>query len=548
MSTAGLFLSAFFPYFPVSTLLLLGALTFALTLPKLSPSPRLLGFFLAGSFLVGLLALSPAGPLQSGRNPRLVQVCLDAIPEPTKTGIWVSGQEASSPSSASGRLRIFIPAGRLPLDPLVRGDCMEGEMTPFPLSPEGFPIDHGRNAYRISDSSPLTFYPDTSPISHFFRRITALAENLSRSLRVDYPPDTAGLLAALVLSDTRFLPPDSLSDFRQAGISHLLSVSGEHMTLLAFFLGGVFLLILRLLPFPLLRSLSVRMPLSRLLILPILPLLGLYTLMIGLPPAADRAFLGFSLVSLLKVFFVDLTFPEVLGLSTLIMLLFAPSLARSLSFLLSLLALWALVLGQAIPAKNAKKGKEGLSLRQTLRSGILITLFTTPLLALVFRSANPAGILANPILVPLAGDMLLPLGFFDLFLRIFLSHTPVILTLLTGALSHSVLGLAAGFADLPGSTWTIPGANPLPVLLFYLAVFLLILSPSPALRHFAPPLLLLLIFSIALPAPPGEIPYASALSTGTTGSPQYWPGRERENLGRLLQAPREGKMQPEDVQ
>ncbi len=548
MSTAGLFLSAFFPYFPVSTLLLLGATTFALTLANVSASPRLLTLILAGSFVGGLFILPPAGVPQSVRDPRLIEFCLDSIPDPTKAGLWVSGKVQGPPFPGSARFRIFIPAGRLPVDPVVRGDCMEGEITPFPLPPGGFPMARERAAYRIADSSPLTIYPGSSPTSRLFRRIDALSGTLSRSLSLDYPSDTAGLLAALVLSDTRFLPPDSLSDFRQAGISHLLSVSGEHMTLLALFLGGSFLLILRLLPLPLLRTLSVRLPLSRALILPVLPLLGLYTLMIGLPPAAARAFLAFFLVSLFKIFFVDLTFQEILGLSTLIMLIVVPSLARSLSFLLSLLALWALVLGQAVPSKNAKKGKGGDSFRQTLRSGVLITLFTTPLLALVFRSASPAGIIANPILVPLAGDMLLPLGFFDLLLRMVLPHTPLILTLLTGALSHSVLGLVAGFADLPGSALKVPGASPLLVLLFYMAVFLLMLKASPSIRLSAPPLLVLLIIALILPAPPEKGPYAPALTTSPAGPPQYRPGRERGNLIRLLEAHQEGKKRPEDVQ
>ena len=229
-------------------------------------------------------------------------------------------------------------------------------------------------------------------------------------------------------------------------------------------------------------------------------------------------------------------------------LAFMPSLARSLSFILSLLALWALILRQSPLAEKNKNGKGFDSPLQSFRSGILITLFTTPLLALVFRTASPAGIVANPVLVPIAGDLLLPLGFFDLFLRMLLPHTPWVLVLLTGALSHAVLGLAAGFASLPGSALTLPRANPLLVLLFYLAIFLLMISSRPSIRRSAPLLLFLFCAALLIPGSPEKKDPALALSTTSSGPPRYRPERERENLTRLLGAHFKDKILREEVQ
>ncbi len=531
MSVAGLFLSGFFYFFPVSDIVLLSLLGLVLRLA--GQSLRLLVVFLGGSFLTGLLLFPPdlpAPPLGS----LTADICLDSLPSLSNGGLWVTGTREGSEPMDQKRVKLFIPKDRLPPEPLVWGDCLSGQIDPLPLPQGGFPLPSETPAYILPVSGLLEVLPSSSPVNHLVRRAFQLSRNLTTRLREDYPPDVAGLLSALVLSDTRFLTSDAMEDFREAGISHLLSVSGEHMTLLSLSLGGAFLLLIRIMPLSLLRALSVHLPVSRTLLVLLLPFLGFYTLMIGIPPAAARAYLAFSLLAILRLLFIDLEFPEILGLSTLLMLAFVPSLARSLSFLLSLLALWGLVLHQRhISEKGRKKAGSG-PLRESFQAGLIITLLTAPLLALVFRTMNPAGIIANPVLVPVAGDLLLPLGFFDLILLLILPHTPTILLLLTGSLAHIVLGLAGGFARLPGSLVKIPGGNPAIGLLFYIAVILLLITSISSLRRLFLPLFFLFLATILFPGSKRTGQYFPAILPEVSGHLAYHPGRERENLSLLL--------------
>ncbi len=530
MCAGGLFLSAFFPYFPGAILLILGGTTLLLIL--LLKEPVLPAFFLAGSAAAGLCLLFPLHETLERSSPRHVDFCIDAQPALSKNGTWVEGSDHGNEALLPTRIRVFVPESRLPSVPLTRGDCLSGTATPLRSRSPALFLVPSPPSYIFTDSDLLTFTPGSSAIDHLLRRSAEMEQRLAQTLTALFPEDTAGLLSALVLSDTRFLPSKNQEDFRVAGVSHLLSVSGEHMTLLALFLGSAFLLLLRTMPLPLLRTLSVHLPLSRIVLASTLPFLGLYTLMIGSPPAAVRAFLGFSLVTLLNILFIDLSFEETLGLSTLIMLMAFPSLAHSLSFLLSLLALWSLVAVTRLPGGARKReGVKGLLL-QSFTASLVIVFVTAPLLGFLFKTATPSGIVSNPLMVPLAGDILLPLGFTDLAMLLS-GSLPFPLWVATNGLAHGVLGLAGGFAALPASEISLRPLRPVFVFVFYGAFVLFLVIPFRSMR---PSLLFLaLLFCVALATSSSRSPsLARALSTAETGALSYDPSVERQNIFHLF--------------
>lgn len=69
--------------------------------------------------------------------------------------------------------------------------------------------------------------------SQSFRARTArLQQRLSRCLQKLLDPDTGGVLAAVIVGDRTALPADLNAAYRAAGLSHVLVVSGMHVTLL----------------------------------------------------------------------------------------------------------------------------------------------------------------------------------------------------------------------------------------------------------------------------------------------------------------------------
>nr|EES53524.1 MAG: putative competence protein (ComEC) [Leptospirillum ferrodiazotrophum] len=534
----GLFLSSLARDFP----LLLGALVSApLIVSLLSGSRHLLPLLLwILSFFGGLLALPAENANPPLLTPAFFSLCLAEPPRSTTHGTLASLKNDGSSPDLPSSFRLFIPSDRL-TGTLETGDCLSGvAIAPSHPSPPDL-FGDSRPFYILSESFPMAVTRTLSPRGDLLRRLHHRQAELLTHLLSTFPRETAGLLSALLLSDTRFMTREEREDFTMAGVSHLLSVSGEHMTLLAFFFGGLVLLSLRLLPLPLLRRLLIHLPLGRLLPLTLLPLLLAYTLMIGAPEAADRAFLGFALAVILRFAFVDLDFPAILGLSTILMLLLFPRLSLSLSFLLSLLALWGLVLSGRKGAHTSHPLKTRQRTLTPLMAGAAVTLLTAPLIAAVFRTINPEGLADNLIVVPLAGDILLPFGAGELLLHLFHLPPVALITLPLTSLSHAVLGLVHGLARLPGASLSLASPNPLLIAIFYLVTAGILVRTKTSLKEASLPLLAIFLLALAVPSHRHAPSLHPALTRDIHAKLRYDPKQERRNIVSLLPGARLGK-------
>lgn len=222
--------------------------------------------------------------------------------------------------------------------------------------------------------------------------------------------EAAGLMASLLLGERGAVSRALEHDFRIAGVSHVLSVSGLHLAIASFLL---FTGLRRLLVWiePLGRRVAVRQVAA----LAALPAVVLYTLLTGAQVATVRA----CIVALLYLAGTALlrraAAGSALAVAALVILGASPLTLFDPSFQLSFAAaLGCIVVAPRLPGW----GPEGPGLGPRIARGALTlvrvslaTLGTTaPISAWHFAQIGPAALLTNVLVVPLAELWVLPLG------------------------------------------------------------------------------------------------------------------------------------------
>ena len=377
-------------------------------------------------------------------------------------------------------VQIRIPDGR-GVNSLEKGDCLTGtaRWKPYPGQWERehlFGSAFRPVLYEASLKPWDTLSVDTSGRKSRLDREARDREALLRQ-RVQnvYPPDVAGLLGAMVLSDTGLLPPDLLQSFQRSGVYHLLSVSGEHMALLALFLTGGFTLFLRFVPASPLRRMVVRFPVTLFPGWLAVPVLLSYLFLIGAPLPAVRAGVAFVLVMLGRLAGGPRSWPDILGLSILVLGFLYPEAPLSLSVDLSLMALWGLSLSGRRREPNCPEvlGEERKAggVREHLETGVIVMLTTLPLLWFSLGKADWVGIVSNMFAVPLAGDVFLPLGFLSMLALWVVPGGFPLLNELTSKAGDATVGLVEFFSRIPFGQIALPSLSPA-ALLFLTALVL----------------------------------------------------------------------------
>ncbi len=275
--------------------------------------------------------------------------------------------------------------------------------------------------------------------------------NLRSSLS-DYMDSVLGdglspIARGFLLGDKSGMPSDTIKDFRRAGVSHLLAVSGFHVSVLIAFAE----LILRALSIP-------KKPRS--VLLSIIALL--FLAMTGFALSACRA-----VIMLLCVYFCFLFLQEhdsitalFLSVSTIIFL--SPSAVTDVGLWLSFLATLGIIAVYS-PISSRLIKKEPKSAKGYLRSffkklflAILLTficnIFICMLVWLVFGEISLVSILSNPLLAPISTLFvtLIPI-------TLFVAKLPFgnLLVSLLSLVSKLLLAICEFFSDMSGAVLSL---------------------------------------------------------------------------------------------
>ncbi|MFQ5508598.1 MAG: DNA internalization-related competence protein ComEC/Rec2 [Leptospirillia bacterium] len=399
---------------------------------------------------------------------------------------------------ASGRIRVSRYLKYDPAD-LAYGDTFTATVTLKPITslanPGGFDwaayqwrkgirthtsISH-RTALAITRSASLM-----GVVHDWRRRMQQLARNALTE-------DAAAFATALAAGDARGISEELRQTFQAAGLAHVLAVSGTHLGLVA---GVVFLLIqwaVRRLPYGILLRLTRHLtPRQAAALAALVTVIG-YALLAGGRTPTLRALVMVALVMgalLLRRQAHGLTG---LGVAAVLILLVDPRAIGQASFQLSFAAVTAILLAlmrlnRPEPADTDTIPTDMLApepppptftarcLRALTTSAVVTLaagLATAPLVAWHFGQIAWPGFVANLLLLPLLGFVVLPLVLFCMVLAPAFGELPLaglMQTLLDGFLSA-----CGAFAALPGALSHVP-APPLPVLVASYGVALLILT------------------------------------------------------------------------
>ncbi|MBI5477863.1 MAG: DNA internalization-related competence protein ComEC/Rec2 [Deltaproteobacteria bacterium] len=362
-------------------------------------------------------------------------------------GPWLDRTEAATceatvvdlPESLPDRTRVLVdltavgdgvdlqPArGRALLTLLGRATPMPGDRVRFEArlrrpggarNPGGF--DHERFlrargvevVATVGDPVAVVRHAGAAP-APVLRPVAALRDRLRRFVEAHLQGDARGLTIALVLGDRGGVRPAVEDDFRTAGVSHVLSVSGLHLAVAALlFYAGLRRLLLRLPGLPLLCDVR------RVAAAAAIPAVVFYTLLTGAAVATVRSAIMAVAFFAAAVVGRPADHPNAIGAAAVAILVATPLAMFDPSFQLTFAAVIGLLLAAPLGSRAALllpgDGRSRRAGRWGLRFGVASVaalLFTAPIAAAHFNQLAPAGLLANFVVVPLAEMVVLPIG------------------------------------------------------------------------------------------------------------------------------------------
>lgn len=288
--------------------------------------------------------------------------------------------------------------------------------------------------------------------------LVELRHQVGRAMDRLLPRREAGLLRAMVLGDSGGVSEEDMSRFRQLGVSHILVVSGLHMTILAGFMQFL------LCRFPIRKA--VRNALTALVLV-------LFLALSGFQPSACRGAAMYGVLLLADSTGRRADSLNSLGLAVLLVCLFAPFSGGDLGFALSVLAtLGIVVLYRPVYQVLAGKRLAGLARRlwKPVAASLAVTaaalLGTFPVQLAVFGGLSLLTPLANLLLV-FPSTLLLYASFCGAFLSLLPATAPLAAPFVwaAGWLARFLLGAAGFLAQWKGTFLPLTGEVALAVVI-----------------------------------------------------------------------------------
>lgn len=314
-------------------------------------------------------------------------------------------------SVASGKLLLYVPKANL--ETLHSGDEIWLNASVYPVPKAFNPYQFDYSKYLEKQNVFHQIYTQENQIKIIRRHKTIeyyienLRNNLSQSFEIHhFESKTKAIIDALILGQRLELDKETIADYSNAGVIHILAISGLHISIIYFFI--VFLL----------------KPLKRvkfgaeIQLLTVLGILWLFALLTGLPASVTRAVTLFSFISIGNYFNQPKAIYNALAISAFLILLVKPNTIFDIGFQLSYVAVLSIVLFQPFYKKfYFSENKIAVYFTDTILVSLAAQIGVLPLSLYYFNQLPLLFLLANLIIIPLsslvliAGIIILPLNY-----------------------------------------------------------------------------------------------------------------------------------------
>ena len=297
--------------------------------------------------------------------------------------------------------------------------------------------------------------------------LASLQRGLSAHVREQLGGTEGAIAATLASGDRGAIPEADEEAMRDSGLTHLLSISGLHVSAI---IAATYLLALKLLAAWPWLALRVRLPLVA---AGTAALAGIaYTLLTGAQVPTVRSCIGAVLVLVALTLGREPLSLRMVAICAIAVLLLWPEALVGPSFQMSFSAVVAIVALHNLPAIRAflapreegRMRRVGRRVAVLFLTGLVIELALMPIVLFHFHRAGLYGAAANLLAIPLVTFVTMPLEALALALDPFGLGAPV--WWLVGKSLEGLLGIAHVFADQPGAVKLAPRMGLAPILLF----------------------------------------------------------------------------------
>lgn len=357
-------------------------------------------------------------------------------------------------------------------------------------NPGGFDI---KRYYERQGIYAIGFVPGAESIISFgkdgsscflIHSLDRLRGNFGNFVRSEIGFPKSEIINAITIGDQGGIPTDLRNRFSEAGISHILSISGLHVGAIAIVFYVLIKWVLKRSEFLLLRSKVPRLA-AALTILPI----SLYTVVAGFATPVMRASIMATLYLISIVIGREENRLNTLAASALIILLWHPWALFELSFQLSFASVLGILLMHRFYPFKLGTFKE--KLLSSVKTTLAASFATLPFIIKSFGVLSTASVPANLLFVPLVEFLMVPLGLFSFLTFLISKAITAPFLYLDAFISGSLLLGVEGLLKIPFSHLTVPNIGTISWILYWLAsVPILLWRTHPKLRIILPVLMI----------------------------------------------------------